>query len=239
MLFILALACTDGPSGSDSGDTASDSDAPKVIVPTQTGVLLYHGHGGENGTAGGEASWDDAAAALEAEGWTVTRRDTLGDTTAFRMIVLLDPGHYDDLVFGPGAIESLNDALATGTRVVLTTGATTCGANSPNSLLADLGLGMSLTGSPAGEPIVAEPGGSDHQAVAGVGSVLMSDPCAFTTAGAEPLLFGDREVFAAAERHPLGGDVVAIGDLRFGDNTKLPQRDNQTFLVNLAAIASE
>jgi hypothetical protein len=238
VLFILALACTDG-SGPDSGDSTTDSQEFKVLVPTQTGVLFYHGHGGENGTASGEAAWDDAATALEGEGWTVTRRDTLGDTTAFRMIVLLDPGHYDDLSFGPGAVELLEDALSTGTRIVLTTSALTCAANSPSGLLSELGMGMALTGSPAGEPIVTEPGSTTHPAVEGVGTVLLSDPCSFTTSGAEPLLFGERDVFSAAERHPLGGDVVVVGDQRFADNTKLPQRDNLQFLLNLAAVAEE
>ncbi len=234
MWMLLTLACL----SDDVEDSAPDTEPTEITYPSAQSVLIYQGHGGVSGDQSGNGGWGDAAEALSTTyGFEVGERNSLGDMTQFRVAFMMSPGEKEDVVLGENAVADVQAGLDSGMRLVLMAGQDNCESRAINTLLEDLGAPMRLTGEVATAPVLADVSSSAQAAKDISEGVLLSTPCKVETKGADPLLAETRDVYGAVYRPGWGGDVVLIGDHRFGDDTgKLENRDNKQFIFNLAEV---
>ncbi|MCP4807028.1 MAG: hypothetical protein GY913_26720 [Proteobacteria bacterium] len=237
-MFLTLLACfgsDDEPAG-DSTATDSTPQEIEAIYPTQEKVLIYYGHGGEPGESSGIGSTDDIELAIADEyGWSVERRDSLGQPENFRAIILVDPGAREPYSWAEEDADKLRTALDTGTRLIVLVELGNCSADTVNPLLEMLDASARLVAENSQATEIIEP--SAHQITDGVGQVYLQEPCVVETNGATPLFTASRYTYGSAERPATGGDIVVIGDYSFLDDTgKYDNGDNMELIRNLVEV---
>lgn len=241
-LAVLALGCGDKDETGDSqADTAQETGAQDIVWPDGDRVLLHTGHGGVTGKTNGWGVFDDVDDRWKQQyGWNTDVYDTLPeDLSPYRVIAFVGPGVWaDDTPFTEQELLSLRGAMEAGARMVVLTEVDNCASSTVNGLLEGLGAGMRFSGDVASDFLVVDPivvPGS--QLTEGVGSLQFSDPCFIDLNGADYAAHTEGDVIVAMERPGRGGDVVAIGDFEFMDDSgPLQVVDNAVFADRLVEV---
>lgn len=223
-------------------DTAPvDTAPPTPTWPTGDRILMYTGNGGVTGRDSGWGQLDDIDAHWkEKYGWNTDVRDYFSDDlSVYRMIGFMAPGAWGDgEAFSEDVLASLRAAMEGGTRIVVLNDIDNCGGETINQLLEGLGVSMRFDGTGAQEFMVMEATYiGTSQMTDGITSLQFSDPCFVALNGAEYVVHAEGDPIVAWQRPGNGGEVVAIGDFEFLDDSgPMEYAQNRDFADRLAEV---
>jgi hypothetical protein len=224
---------TDGP---DSGDTTAEG----VPIPSGERILLFHGAGGPDPDEDGWGRFDVADARWkDAYDWNADYRDAIPeDLSDYRAIFFLSPGYTGEASFDPADLDRLSNALAAGTRMIVTAEREHCGEAALTELLEGLGTTLRFSGDGQGAYQIAEVEEvSPHQATAGVSTLRFRDPCWVDMGEGDRLVRYREDLIVAVEQVGRGGEVFVIGDFEFmADGDAGGWADNALFSDRLVEI---
>ncbi len=248
LFFLLATLFVACSQGADTGgtswvaDTATpreDSAPPQITYPRGDRILIYTGHGGQEGQDNG---WGEVNGIdeywKELYGWNTDWRGYLEeDLSSYRLIGFMSPGSTGESPFSDDELGLLRGAMEDGTRMLIMTEVGFCATETVNQLLEGLEVDMRFGGEGAQEYQVVEATAiADHQLTVGVETLAMSDPCYVETNGSDAIISFESHVLLAVDRPGTGGDVVAIGDFEFLDDSGSHFGDYLALLERLVEV---
>ena len=237
-----ATGDTSGGNGGSQGDTGTfgqDTSPPEITYPRGDRILIHTGHGGEEGNDNGWGQFEGIDEFWkETYGWNTDWRDSLGDDlSSYRMVAFASPGAVEESPFSDDELELLRSAMDDGTRMLVMVEVGHCATETVNQLLEGLGVSMRFQGDAAQEYQVMEATGiATHQLTQGVETLAFSDPCYVEPGDGQAVVQFETSAMVATERPGNGGDVVAVGDFEFLDDSGSHYGDYLVLAQRLAEV---